>query len=37
MRSDFSWERTVDEYLKAYSLAGKNQGVFASLPAEFAA
>jgi starch synthase len=36
MRSDFSWERTVDEYLKAYSLAGKNQGAFVSLPAEFA-
>jgi starch synthase len=36
MRSDFSWERTVDEYLKAYSLAGKNQGAFVSLPAELA-
>ena len=36
MKSDFSWERTVDEYLKAYSLAGKNQGAFVSLPAGFA-
>jgi len=35
MKADFSWERTVGEYLKAYESAKKNQGAFVSLPGEF--
>jgi hypothetical protein len=34
MTADFSWERTVGEYLKVYALAGENQGAFVSSPGE---
>jgi starch synthase len=35
MTADFSWGRAVGEYLKAYELAGKNQGAFVPLAGEF--
>jgi starch synthase len=35
IKADFSWKRTVGEYLKAYEVAGKNHGAFVSRPGAF--